>query len=71
MPKSCEIAEDVWNMGKAKKGAVELIAMQCSTCKNKNYSTQKNRRNMQGKLELRKFCSFCRQHTEHKEAKIK
>ncbi len=58
-------------MGKAKKGAVELIAMQCSTCKNKNYSTQKNRRNMQGKLELRKFCSFCRQHTEHKEAKIK
>jgi large subunit ribosomal protein L33 len=58
-------------MGKAKKGAVELIALQCGDCKNKNYSTQKNRRNMQGKLELSKFCSHCRKHTGHKEAKIK
>lgn len=58
-------------MAKAKKGAVELIALQCGVCKNKNYTTQKNRRNTQSKLEFSKFCKFCRKHTEHKEAKVK
>jgi large subunit ribosomal protein L33 len=58
-------------MAKAKKGAVELIALQCGGCKNKNYTTQKNRRNTLGKLEFSKFCKFCRKHVEHKEAKIK
>ena len=58
-------------MAKAKKGAVELVALQCGECKNKNYTTQKNRRNTQGKLEFSKFCRFCRKHMDHKEAKIK
>jgi large subunit ribosomal protein L33 len=61
----------VATMAKAKKGAVELIALKCEDCKNKNYTTQKNRRNTQGKLEFSKFCPFCRKHTDHKEAKIK
>jgi large subunit ribosomal protein L33 len=54
-----------------KKGAVELIALQCSVCKRKNYTTQKNRRNTQEKLELMKYCPFDRKHTLHKETKIK
>jgi large subunit ribosomal protein L33 len=54
-----------------KKTAVELIALQCSECKRKNYTTKKNRRNTQEKLEFKKYCPFDRKHTLHKEAKIK
>jgi large subunit ribosomal protein L33 len=54
-----------------KKTAVELIALQCSECKRKNYTTKKNRRNTQGKLELKKYCPFDRKHTLHTETKIK
>ncbi len=57
-------------MAKA-KGAVELVALQCSECHRRNYTTKKNRRNIQGKLEFNKYCRFDRKHTLHKEAKIK
>jgi large subunit ribosomal protein L33 len=55
----------------SKKNVVELIALQCTECKRKNYTTKKNRRNMQEKLELNKYCPFDRKHTAHKETKIK
>jgi large subunit ribosomal protein L33 len=55
----------------SKKTAVELIALQCSECKRKNYTTSKNRKNLQEKLEFNKYCKFDRKHTLHKEAKIK
>ncbi|MFW5880549.1 MAG: 50S ribosomal protein L33 [Spirochaetota bacterium] len=58
-------------MAKAKKGAVELIALQCSECDRRNYTTKKNRRNMQGKLELMKYCPHERKHTLHKETRVK
>ncbi len=58
-------------MGSKKKGAVEIIALQCSECKRKNYTTTKNRKNIQGKLELKKYCPFERKHTVHKETKVK
>ncbi len=58
-------------MAKSKKGAVEKIALQCSECKRRNYTTHKNRRNMQGKFEIKKYCPFERKHTLHKEAKVK
>jgi len=57
-------------MAKA-KSAVDLIALQCSECNRRNYTTSKNRRNVQGKLELMKYCRWDRKHTLHKEAKIK
>jgi len=55
----------------AKKGAVDKIALQCSECNRKNYTTTKNRRNIQGKLEFNKYCKWDRKITLHKEAKIK
>ncbi|MDA3833837.1 MAG: 50S ribosomal protein L33 [Spirochaetales bacterium] len=58
-------------MASKKKGPVEKISLQCSECKRKNYTTSKNRRNIQGKLEFMKYCTFDRKHTLHKEAKIK
>ena len=39
-----------------KKGPVEKIALQCTECKRKNYTTEKNRRNTPNKLELMKYC---------------
>ncbi|MDR2094329.1 MAG: 50S ribosomal protein L33 [Treponema sp.] len=55
----------------SKKQVVELVALQCSVCKRKNYTTSKNRRNTQEKLEFNKYCPFDRKHTPHKETKIK
>ena len=57
-------------MGSKKKGAVELIAMQCTECKRKNNNTTMTRKNIQCKLELKKYCPFDRKHTLHKETKV-
>ena len=55
----------------SKKTSVELIALACSECKRRNYTTQKNRKNTQNKLELMKYCKFDKKHTLHKETKVK
>lgn len=55
----------------SKKQVVELVALQCGECKRRNYTTSKNRRNTQEKLEFKKYCPFDRKHTLHKETKIK
>ena len=47
----------------------EIILLACSECKRKNYSTNKNKRNTPDKLQLEKYCRFCRKHTMHKETK--
>jgi len=58
-------------MASKKKSATEIIALQCSECKQKNYTTYKNRKNITGKLEKNKYCQFCRKETLHKETKVK
>jgi len=56
----------------AKKGARELVAMVCKDCKSQNYVTERNKVNMEGKLEIKKFCKNCKKITLHKEnAKLK
>ncbi len=62
----------------AKKGAREIVAMVCETCKSQNYVTMRNKVNMQNskknmpKLILNKFCKICKKVTSHKEtAKLK
>jgi len=47
------------------------IVMRCSECNENNYYTKKNRQNVPDNLTLRKFCSRCRKHTEHKETRIR
>jgi large subunit ribosomal protein L33 len=46
-----------------------VISLACTTCKERTYSTRKNKRNDPGRLELNKFCPRCRQHTLHRETK--
>lgn len=47
----------------------DIIHLQCGNCKRKNYSTTKNKKKQQGKLEVKKYCPFCRSHQQHKEVK--
>ncbi|OGM04579.1 50S ribosomal protein L33 [Candidatus Woesebacteria bacterium RIFCSPHIGHO2_12_FULL_42_9] len=52
----------------AKKGAREIVALVCSVCKSQNYVTTRNKINMEGKLEIKKFCSTCKKYQLHKES---
>ena len=48
----------------------DLIALQCTECKRKNYTTTKNKRTMPDKMQIKKYCAFDRKHTLHKEVKV-
>lgn len=54
-----------------KKFSEHLIRMKCADCKRVNYYTRKNKKTVERKLELKKFCQWCRTHAVHKEAKLK
>lgn len=66
----------------AAKGSRIIIALECTNCRSlakqgksnvssgvARYSTIKNRRNTSSRLELKKFCKYCRQHQLFKETK--
>lgn len=47
----------------------DKITLECSSCKRRNYSTDKNKRLHSGRVEFKKYCPFERKHTVHKEAR--
>ena len=47
----------------------EIISLACSACKRRNYSTTRNKKKTPDRLELKKYCRFCRKHLLHKESK--
>ena len=53
----------------ASKGAREHITLECTECQNRNYVTEKNKKNNAERLEIRKYCKFCKKTTVHKETK--
>lgn len=55
----------------AKKGNRIILALQCSVCGSKNYTTYKNKLNTTDKIDMKKYCSKCKLHTVHKEVKPK
>ncbi|MFC1910766.1 50S ribosomal protein L33 [Chloroflexota bacterium] len=46
-----------------------IINLACSECKERTYTTTKNRKNDNQRLELMKYCPRCRTHKMHKESK--
>jgi large subunit ribosomal protein L33 len=50
-------------------GARVKITLACPDCKQRNYSTIKNKKNDPERLELSKYCPFCKKHTAHKETR--
>ena len=45
------------------------ILLACTECKRLNYATVKNKKNTTGRVELKKFCPWCRTHTVHRETR--
>jgi len=47
----------------------EIITLACGECKQRNYTTTKNKKTHPDRLEIKKYCRFCNKHTLHKEAR--
>jgi large subunit ribosomal protein L33 len=47
----------------------QLVILACLECKNRNYTTTKNKQKTPDRLESKKYCKFCRHHTSHRETK--
>jgi large subunit ribosomal protein L33 len=47
----------------------DLVILACADCKRRNYTTSRNKKKQQEKLQLKKYCPFCRTHSVHKETK--
>lgn len=47
----------------------ETITLACTECKQRNYTTTRNKRKTTERVELKKYCRFERKHTAHKEIK--
>ena len=45
------------------------ITLACTECKQRNYNTTKDKKNHPDRMEIKKYCKFCRTHTVHKETK--
>ncbi|MFH1784620.1 MAG: 50S ribosomal protein L33 [bacterium] len=48
-----------------------VIILACGKCKRRNYTFRRNKQKgvPPKKLELNKYCRFCRAHTKHKQTK--
>jgi large subunit ribosomal protein L33 len=53
----------------AKKEDRIVITLACTECRERNYTSTKNRRNDADRIELRKFCRRCRVHRQHRETR--
>jgi ribosomal protein L33 len=65
-------------MAKKKKGPRQALGLKCTVCGAFGYVTEYNKNNeilkkqmagTTGKFKLKKYCSVCKKHTEHLEAK--
>jgi large subunit ribosomal protein L33 len=45
------------------------VTLACTECKQRNYNTMKNKKNDPDRLEMNKYCRFCKKHTVHKETR--
>jgi large subunit ribosomal protein L33 len=45
------------------------ITLACTECKQRNYTTIKNKKNNPDRIEFKKFCRYCNTHTAHRETR--
>ena len=45
------------------------IALACPECKQRHDNKEKNKKNNPDRLEMKKYCRFCKKHTVHRETK--
>lgn len=53
----------------AKKEDRIIVHLACTQCRERTYTTTKNRRNDPERLELRKYCPRCRRHQQYRETR--
>ena len=54
----------------ARRGGNRIfITLGCTECRERTYSSTKNRRNDPDRIELKKYCPRCRIHTLHREVR--
>ncbi|TXK78118.1 50S ribosomal protein L33 [Paenibacillus sp. N3.4] len=46
-----------------------IVTLACTNCKQRNYASTKNKRNNPDRIELKKYCKFCNEHTAHRETR--
>ena len=49
--------------------ARDIVTLSCTECKRRNYTSTRNKKKTTDRLELKKYCRFCRVHTVHRETK--
>jgi large subunit ribosomal protein L33 len=49
--------------------ARDLVILECTDCRRRNYTTTKNKRTTPNRLEFKKFCPKERKHTLHRETR--
>ena len=47
----------------------EVVTLACTECKDRNYTTTKNKKLTPGRIELKKYCPRLRKHTLPREIK--
>jgi large subunit ribosomal protein L33 len=56
--------------GAMARGDVRIgVTLACEECKRRNYQTEKSKRNDPNRIEMRKYCRWCKTHTAHKETR--
>lgn len=45
------------------------ITLACNECKQRNYDTMKSKKNNPDRMEMKKYCKFCRKGTLHRETR--
>jgi large subunit ribosomal protein L33 len=52
------------------RGDVRIaVTLACEDCKRRNYQTNKSKRNNPERIQLRKYCRWCKSHTAHRETR--
>jgi large subunit ribosomal protein L33 len=46
-----------------------IVTLACTNCKQRNYTSNKNKRNNPDRMELKKYCKFCNEQTLHRETR--
>ncbi len=45
------------------------VTLACGVCKRRNYTTSKSKTNDPDRIAMKKYCQWCKKHTEHKETR--
>ncbi|WP_084138886.1 50S ribosomal protein L33 [Halalkalibacter okhensis] len=45
------------------------VVLACEVCHSRNYVTEKNKQSHGNRIEMKKFCKSCQEHTLHRETK--